>query len=264
MNNATVPVEELRIEQLLKLHALTRDIAKLCQKQLRSHLDTLALLFRPRRILGDAIEGSEREAIAGSERTVEELRELYRKVASRPFGLRPELALPLEGVATQMQLYDWEYLHPIQDERGWRNIKVTAPLTWVLTYSSPYSLPMLRQVLSGQEQRDTDAVRAFVVRACLTHLHLRKFPGIADLLKGLRYQIDVRQSPETGELPLVTISAPFSTVRPPDSLVHVAAGLAGGSSFAEVLDLNSVRNIHDPLRDQVAAVFREHGQELPA
>jgi hypothetical protein len=263
MDKAAVPVEDLKIEQLLQLHALTRDVAKLCQKQLRGYLDTMALLFRPRRILGDGIEGVEREAIADSERTVAELRELYRKVASRPFGLRPELGFPLEGVATQMQLYDWEYLHPIQDERGWRNIKVTSPLTWVLTYSSPYSLPMLRQVLAGQEERDSDAVRAFVVRACLTHLHLQKFPGITDLLAGLRYHIDVRQSPETGELPLVTISAPFATVRPPDSLVNIAAGLAGGSSFAEVVDVNSVRNIHDPLRDQVTAIFRKHGQELP-
>jgi hypothetical protein len=74
----------------------------------------------------------------------------------------------------------------------------------------------------------------------------------------------VRQSPETGDLPFVTISAPFSTIRPPDSLVTIASGLAGGTSFAEVLDLSTVQNLRDPLRDQVTAIFRKHGQELRA
>jgi hypothetical protein len=264
MDNPAVPAEDLKIEQLLHLHTLTKDVAKLCQKQLRGYLDTMALLFRPRRILGDAMEGAERESVGGSDRTVAELRELYRKVATRPFGLRPELNLPLESVSTQMQLYEWEYLHQINTDHGWRNIKVTSPLTWVLSYSSTYSLPMLRQVLAGQEERDSEAVGAFVLRACLVHLHFQKFPAIAELLAGLRYRVEVRQSPETGDLPFVTISAPFSTIRPPDSLVTVASGLAGGASFAEVLDLTTVRNLHDPLRDQVAAIFRKHGQELRA
>jgi hypothetical protein len=262
MDNPAVPAESLNVEQLLHLHTLTKDVAKLCQRQLRAYLDTLALLFRPRRILGDAIEGAERESVGGSERIVSELRELYRKVAVRPFDLRPELSLPLESVSTQMQIYEWEYLHQTKTDRGWRSIKVTAPLTWVLTYSSNYSLPMLRQVLAGQEERDSEAVRAFVMRACLVHLHFQKFPALADLLAGLRYRVEVRQSPETGDLPLVTISAPLATIRPPDSLVTVASGLAGGASFAEVLDIATVQNLRDPLREQVAAIFRKHGQEL--
>ena len=262
MDNSATPAESLNVERLLHLHTLTKEVAKVCQKQLRGYLDTLALLFRPRRMLGDAMEGAERESVGGSERTVAELRELYRKVALRPFDLRPELSLPLESVSTQMQLYEWEYLHQSKTDRGWRSIKVTSPLTWVVAYSSSYSLPMLRQVLAGQEERDADAVRAFVLRACLMHLHFLKFPAIADLLAGLRYRVEVRHTPETGDLPLVTVSAPFATMRPPDSLVTVASGLAGGASFSEVLDLASVKSLQDPFREQIAAIFRTHGQEL--
>ena len=54
MDNPAAPAESLNVEQLLQLHTLTKDVSKLCQKQLRSYLDTLALLFRPRRILGEA------------------------------------------------------------------------------------------------------------------------------------------------------------------------------------------------------------------
>jgi hypothetical protein len=262
MDNPAAPAAALNVEQLLHLHTLTKDVAKICQKQLRAYLDTLALLFRPRRILGDYMEGAERESVGGSDRTLAELRELYKKVALRPFDLRPELNTPLESVSTQMQLYDWEYLHQIKTDRGVRAIKVTSPLTWVLAYSSTYSLSMLRQVLAGQEERDSEAVRAFVFRACLVHLHFQKFPALADLFTGLRYRVEVRHSQETGELPFVTISAPFATMRPPDSLVTVASGLAGGASFAEVLDLSTIQSLKDPLREQIAAVFRTHGQEL--
>jgi hypothetical protein len=262
MDNPAPPADTLNVEQLLHLHTLTKDVAKVCQKQLRSFLDTMALLFRPRRILGDAIEGSERESVGSFERNVAELRDLYRKVAPRQFDLRPELNFPLESVSTQLQLYEWEYLHQVKTDRGWRGIKVTSPLTWVVAYSSNYSLSMLRQVLAGHEERDPEAVRAFVLRACLMNLHFTKFPAIAELLAGLRYRVEVRQTPETGDLPLVTLSAPFSTMRPPDSLVTVASGLAGGASFAEVLDLATVRGLQDPLREQVASIFSTHGQEL--
>src|SRR5438270_8040602 len=159
MDNPATPAESLKIEQLLQLHALTKDVSKFCQKQVRGYLDTAALLFRPRRTLGDAIEGSEPESVGSSERNVTELRELYRRVALRPFDLRPELSLPLESVSTQIQLYEWEYLHPTKTERGLRNISVSSPLTWILTYSSTYSLTMLRQVLAGHEQRNQESVR---------------------------------------------------------------------------------------------------------
>jgi hypothetical protein len=262
MDNQASPAAALNIEQLLQLHNLTKEASKFYQRQLRGYFDTMALLFRPRRILGDAIEGSERETVGGADRNLSELRALYRRVAVRPFDLRPELSFPLESVSTQIQLHEWEYLHDTRTEHGWRTVKVTSPLTWVVTYSSSYSLSMVRQVLAGQEERDPDSVRAYVLRACLMHLHFTRFPAIADLLAGLRYRIEVRRSPEMGELPLVTVSAPSSTVRPPDNLVAVASGLAGGTSFAEVLDMDSVRNLQDPLRQEIAAIFRKHGQEI--
>ena len=262
MDDPVAPHVGLNVEQLLHLHALTKEVSKFCQKQLRGYLDTMALLFRPRRILGEAIEGGERETAGGSDKTLAELRELYRKVALRPFDLRPELTIPLESISTQLQLYEWEYQHETKTERGWQSIKVTAPLTWVIAYSSPYSLSMVRQVLAGKEERDAEAVKAFVLRACILHLQLARFPAITELFAGLRYRVEVRQSPEMGELPLVTVSAPIPTLRPPDNLVTMASGLAGGASFAEVLDLGTVKTLQDPFRDEIASIMRSHGQEL--
>src|SRR4030095_7758969 len=124
MSNDAGFVETLNVERLLHLHTLTKDVARFCQKQLRGYLDTLALLFRPRRMLGNAIEGGEPESGGGAERTANELRELHRRVALRPFDLRPELSLPLQSISTQMQIHEWEYLHETKAERGWQSIKV--------------------------------------------------------------------------------------------------------------------------------------------
>src|SRR5207302_6139490 len=112
---------------------------------------------------------------------------------------------------------------------------------------------------AGKEERDPEAVRAFVLRACLMHLHFARFPAIAELLAGLRYRVEVRRCPELGDLPLVTVSAPFATARPPDNLVTMASGLAGGASFAEILDLANLRQLKDPLREEVARILRIHG-----
>jgi len=62
MDNPAAPAAAVNVEQLLHLHTLTKDLSKLCQKQLRGYLDGMALLFRPRRMLGDAMEGAERES----------------------------------------------------------------------------------------------------------------------------------------------------------------------------------------------------------
>jgi hypothetical protein len=120
---------------------------------------------------------------------------------------------------------------------------------------------MLRQAITSN-QRDPEAVRSFVIRALLMQQLFARFPAITELLSGLRYRVEVRRSPQFGELPIVTVSAPFSTARPPDHLVTVASGLAGGGSFAEIIDLASVKELRDPVREEVIRVLHEHGQEL--
>jgi hypothetical protein len=251
------------LEHLLRLHGVTKGISSLCSRQLRAHLDTLAPLFRPRRILGDYMEGVGKEPVAGSERTWTELQDLYRRVAVRPFDLRPELPNPLESLSSSLQLHEWEYTHSIQTERGWQAVQVTSPLTWVIGYSTSYSPGSLRQrVQQNAHQKDLETVRAFVLRACILHLLFQKHPPLTALLTSLRYRVEVRTSKNLGELPLVTVSLPFNTVRPSDEMVTRAAGFAGGDHFTEVIDLDGVRELQDPLREEVAQILKQHGESL--
>src|SRR5215469_1605752 len=125
-------------EQLPRLHSLTAEVQKLCRARLRTYLDTLAPLFRPRRVLGDHMEGAGKESVVGADQNLNQLRELYLKACGRPFDLRKELPTPLESFGTQIALYEWEYFY---NPRGGepKTITVTSPLTWVLAYPSTYT-----------------------------------------------------------------------------------------------------------------------------
>src|ERR1700722_9623488 len=238
---------DLEPAQLLSLHGLTKEISQACLQRLKTEIDAMAPLFRPRRLLGDYIDSSSKDAVPNAERNLADLQELYARVAVKPFDLRPELRPPIESVVTQFQFYEWEYTHAAEAERGWHSIRVTTPLTWVISYSTSYSLSTLRGVVTGSGQRDVEAVRAFVLRACLMHELFAKVPSLTNLLEELRYKVDVRRSSQLGDLPLVCISAPFRTFRPSDQLVAMASGLAGGTSFSPVLEVDGDRNLADPL-----------------
>jgi hypothetical protein len=249
---------DLEPSKLLSLHALTKEISHVCLRHLKTQIEAMAPLFRPRRFLGDHIDGIGKEAVPSANRNLADLQQLYARVAVKPFDLRPELRPPLESVATQLQFEEWEYTHAAETDRGWQSIRVTAPLTWVISYGSPYSSATLRGVVAGSGRRDAHAVQAFVLHACLMHELFAKIPSLTDLLAGLRYKMEVRKSPQLGELPLVTVSAPFRTFRPADKLVAMASGLAGGASFSEVLDIESVRNLSDPLRDEISDLIQRY------
>jgi hypothetical protein len=253
---------DLEPAKLLSLHGLTKEVSQACLRHLKTQLEAMAPLFRPRRYLGDHIDSTGKEAVPGADRNLADLQELYASVAVKAFDLRPELRAPLESVGTQFQFDEWEYPHAAETDRGWQSIRVTTPLTWVFSYATSYSLATLRGVVTGSGQRDIDAVRAFVLRACVMHELFAKIPALVSLLEGLRYKVEVRRSAQLGELPLVTISAPFRTFRPADKLVAIAAGLAGGASFAEVLDVDSVRNLSDPLRDETIEILNRHKEEI--
>src|SRR5215467_5320894 len=176
MTQPAETVNSLTHDQLPRLHSLTAEMQKICRGQLRKYLDALAPLFRPRRVLGDHMEGAGKESVTGADQTFAEFREIYFKACGRPFDLRKELPTPLESVGTQIGLYEWEYLCDVRSERETRTINVVSPLTWVLAYPSTYTLSMMRQVVAGKQEKDAEGVRSFVLRACLMHLLFLKVP----------------------------------------------------------------------------------------
>jgi hypothetical protein len=247
--------QTLTHEELPRLHDVTEEISRLCRAQLRAYLDALAPLFRPRRVIGNHMEGPGKESLIGADQNFTELREIYFKACGRPFELRKELPTPLESVPTQIQIYEWEYLYEISSDKQDRAINVISPLTWVIAYPSTYTYSMVRQVVPAKHERDAEGVRSFVLRASLMHLLFLKLPELKTLIEGLRYKVEIRHLPELGELPLVTISAPVTTIRPTDDLLARAAGFAGRAGFVEVINPQQASHILDPLQAEISRIL---------
>lgn len=242
-------------EQLPRLHMLTREVEKLCRTQLRTYVDALTPLFRPRRVLGQYMEGTGKELVNAADANLGELRETYFRACGRPFNLRKELNTPLPSFSSQVQLHPWEYSYDLRRDSDRRTITVVAPLTWVLSFSSTYTFPMLRQVVLSRGEQDADSVGTFVLRASLMHLLFQRLPEIAALFEGLRYKVEMRRSAQLGELPLVTVSAPIVTVRPPDDLLLRATELSGRAEFVEVIDPDQAAHLPDPLQAGVLRIL---------
>jgi hypothetical protein len=225
----------------------TEAISQFLQKQLKAYLETLRPLLAPRRLLGKYV--GVKEDVVGAERAFTQLQEQYKGVCGKPFALSPEWDdRPLSNIDNRIDLYPWEYNHQTKSERETRSVTITSPVHWVLTYSSEYTLSQLVHTMAGKEQRHSDSIRQFVINALVMQAMLAKFPGITQLLTDLRYEIRTEKSPALGELPLVTIRSCLPSFRPADSLILAATRLSGVPAFIELIDLDAMPNLPDPLR----------------
>lgn len=241
----------LSIEELADLREKTEVVATFFRKRLEGHLETLRLAFAPRRVLGKHERNGAREDIVGSDRAFEQLATRFAEYHGRPFSLPRELAedpVSIEGV---LELYPWEYTHLLDD----KPIKMTSPIRWVVNYRSGYTLEQLREGIAAKQTPRKDDASRYVVGALTLEMLLEKFAGIGQLLKDLRYDVAVTPYEELGNLPTVTISASVPSFRPADDLIQSATRFSGVSEFIELIDIEAVESLDDPLRGEIAAAL---------
>jgi len=124
------------IQSLLVLRKLTRSITDVVRVQMTEYLRTLTPLLRPKALLGEYIQGGQKEPTRKADKGFKDLQTTYEAVAgTRPFNLPRELTPPLNFPALGLEITPLDYVHLIQTESGPRKITVRCPLTWVLTYN---------------------------------------------------------------------------------------------------------------------------------
>ena len=247
--------QEFTIERLLFLRKVTRAVSDHLVSELKGHLSTLSPLLRPRRILGDYIESGSQEQVVDADKSFATLSELYAKAAAKPFNLPRPLRPPLKSVGLALEAYPWESLRPIESLGTRKVVTITSPVRYVISYSSGVSLSRLRRGIAGHEEQKPDDIREFVIRACLIHTVLGKDPGIVRLIRALRWEVSTEYSPELGGLPLTTLAAPVRSILPPDSLILESTEMSGMPLFEEVVDVDALPQIHDPLRDRIERII---------
>jgi hypothetical protein len=257
MADEAAPARSLTIPEVAELRGKTEAISKLLQTQLEAHLETLRPLFAPRRLLGKHMGGSAgRDEVPGADKALEELKQRYKEVAGPPFVLRPELRPEtVSGIESRIELYPWEYDHPVRTGTETRTITITSPVRWVMSFDSDYSLSQVRRVLAGEEEKRADALGQFIANALVMAAVVRKFPALEALLHDLRFEVRVETASGLGKLPVVTVNSNLASFRPPDELILTATGFSGVAAFIELVDREAVQNLRDPLRERLGTIL---------
>ncbi len=255
MGEGSSAAKALTVDQLAELRQRTEAIAGLLRSQLQAHLETLRPLFAPRRLLGRYAD--RKEDVVGSEKAVTQLRERLAEVCGAPLSLTPELDEDMLGrIDNRPELYPWEYTYEPKGEGEAKTLTITSPVRWILTYASGSPLSQVRQAVAGKHERRSDSLRQFVINALVMRLLLDKNPGIGQLLTDLRYQVQVDKCPGLGALNFVTVRACLPSFRPADNLILMATRFSGVSNFVELIDIDAVHALEDPLKPRIEELLR--------
>jgi len=249
--------ESYSTQRLLELRKCTRAIADLLRTQMREYLSTLAPLFRPRNVLGNYAEGGAYEASRTGEKAFKDLQELYQTIAqSKLYRLPSEFKTPLEVINTQLEMTPVEYTHIANSNNENKTVIVTSPLKWALTFGG-FGPGRFREILASGN-RASDDLQQFVLHYLMMHSVVTKQAGVCKILEALHFPLNIEYSREFGDLPLTYVSASISTVRPPDGVLIESTEVSGMNAFEEIVQLEDVEKLHDPLKEQLLAITKGH------
>ena len=250
-------------QSLLALRKLTRAITDAVRAQMTEYLASLTPLLRPSAVLADYIQGGPKEGTRRAEKAFRELQTLYETIApAKPFTLSRELSLPLNFPSSSLEITPVEYAHVANNGSTTRTITVRSPLSWTLTYTG-YAPSRVQELLgSNTKLRATDELTKFVLSQLILHVVLKNQPGLLHMLEALHFPITTTKSHELGDLPITRIGVEISTTRPSDAVIIESAELTGMDAFEEVVTVEDIAQIADPLRERLLGIAREQAPEL--
>jgi len=243
------------VQSLLALRKLTRAITDVVRVQMTEYLKTLTPLLRPKAVLGDYVQGGLKEPSRKADKAFADLQALYGAVAiTKPFNLPRELNPPLSFPSAGLEITPLDYVHAVQSGAETRRIKVRCPLTWVLTYTD--FPPTRLQELIDAKARSVEELQRFVLNYLVMHLAATSDPALMHVFEALHFPITTSRSPQFGELPITHIGIGISTTRPSDAVIIESAELTGMDAFEEVVQVEDIAKLSDPLKERLLEIAR--------
>jgi len=255
--------EPLDISRWLVLRKITRAVGEVLAQELKTHLATLAPLLQPRHVLGQHLRGNEKQSVKGDAEAFEELRRLYQTVAGKSvWSLPKQIETPVDILSTPLELTPAEYVYELNVGAQPKIVLVTSPLQWVLGFSG-FSFRRLRELASApRTTTGKDEVQQCVLHFLVLHVTLSRRPGITRLFEALRFPLATSERAEFEGLPINCLAGPISTLRPPDDVIIQSTELSGMDVFEEVVNLDALAQLRDPLRDRLVELVRSHDRSL--
>ena|SRR5687768_3482174 len=248
------------IQSLLVLRKLTRAIADVVRTQITEHLVTLAPLLRPQLVLGEHMQGGPKESSRKADEALKELLALYDTVApAQPLNLRRELTPPFNFPNVSLEITPVDYTHVVQAGSETKKITIRSPLTWTLTYTG-FGPSRLQEILDAKVRGEE--LQRHIVSYLIMHLVTTRQRGVMQILEQLHLPLTTTTSPEFGPLPMTRIGIEIATERPSDAVVLESAELTGMDAFEEVVNVNDIASLRDPLKERLLDIARRHVPEL--
>jgi hypothetical protein len=189
------------------------------------------------------------------------LRNLYEGLAPKgPFHLRSDLTPPFELGGLSLEITPAEYTHVVESGAGSRKITVRCPLTWTVSYAG-FTPSQFRQLLESRT-RPPNELQRFILAYLTMHLVTKMQPGVVNVLSDLRFPVTTAKDPEFGDLPMTRITAGVATERPADAVIIESAELTGMDGFEEVVKVEDIERLRDPLREQLLEIARQQTPDL--
>lgn len=245
--------KDLDRQEFLKLRQAAEKIYDTLTKRLQGHLEVLKALFLPRKLLGSYIKSAFSEEVAGAEKVFAILRERYARIAEDPFKLPKKLQPPLPPMSNQLDVIPFQYPLYCEDSMD-KAVTVTSPTSWILFYRSECPISRLKAMLAGAESPQPEDMRRSLLDHMIPVIFLERFPALKNLLEDLRYQVETRELSDLGQLPVVVIKAPLKTFLPADDFILQVTQLSGVPAFREIIDLDALENLPDPLKESLIAL----------
>jgi len=250
--------ESFGMARLLELRKLTRQVDDVVRGEAREHLATLTPLLRPQTVLGDFVQGGEKQTVRGADRVWKELVTMYDGFAGKPpFSLARDLKPPLHAPGTALEMGPVQYPHEARTAGHVTRVIVTKPFEWILSYSA-HGPQRLRELIADKN-RDAEELQRVLALALALHLVVTRQPGIGKAFAALRLPLETRRFAEFGALPVTVMASAVPSVRPPDEVVVQSTEMTGEGVFQEVVDAEAIDRVEDPWRQRVLGALRDGG-----
>ena len=255
--------ERYSIQQLLALRKLTRAISDLLRGELLEYLSTLSPLLRPVLVLGEYIASASKATAKGADRTFRDMQGLYETLAgSKAFDISKELKPPIEVLSATPEIAPIEYSYLVESQRMSKTVTVNSPLKWILFYSG-FPPGNLEELIANRSKTAGD-LQQYLLHYLLLHTVTIKQPGLGKLLEALHFSLSIERFSKFADLPVICISAPISTSRPPDDVIIESTEISGMNVFEEVANVADIQKLRHPLKENLIELARKHGQTIPA
>ncbi|MCU7917426.1 MAG: hypothetical protein KZQ95_03605 [Candidatus Thiodiazotropha sp. (ex Epidulcina cf. delphinae)] len=250
------------IPRLLELRKLTRSISERIETDLKAYLSTLGPLFSPLSILGEHIRGGSKTPLKGAEKAFRDLKSRFQSIAGqKPFSLNTEISSPLDVFAATPALTPIEYPYTATLDSKSAHLTVTSPLKWVLSYPDMQPKKLL-DLLNGNRNQVRDELSHALLQCLTLELVLENRPGLVSLLEGLRFRLETTRLEGLGELSVILISCPVSTMLPSDEIIIQNTEISGIPSFEEIINISDIRDMSDPLQQTILSITQKVSPDI--